>query len=126
MTHNELSDLFADTYTVIKKDAIKNDKINITTVGSVEVIEFEFENNHITLNREVENLSIYCNNDIIFNIPILEEPNKTIEISQKSLEFLKRLNNFNFSLKSSLNIKSYLTDKSTLDNAITINKRKFN
>lgn len=124
MTHDELSDLFADTYTVMKKDAIKNNKVSIKEMDGVEIIDFEFENNNVTLNRGMESLSIACNEDIIFDIPILDEPQKSVEIDGKGLEFLKRLHDFNLELKNSLNIKSYLTDKDTLNKAITVNKRK--
>tara|TARA_Y100000588_G_scaffold41528_1_gene39638 strand:- start:20829 stop:21215 length:387 start_codon:yes stop_codon:yes gene_type:complete len=124
MTHEELSDLFADTYTVMKKDAMINNKVNIKEMDGIEIIEFEFENNNVTLNRGIESLSVACNEDIIFDIPILDEPQKSVEIDGKGLEFLKRLNELNLELKNSLNIKSYLTDKDTLNKAITVNKRK--
>ena len=124
MTHEELSDLFADTYTVMKKDAMINNKVNIKEMDGIEIIEFEFENNNVTLNRGIERLSVACNEDIIFDIPILDEPQKSVEIDDKGLEFLKRLNELNLELKNSLNIKSYLTDKDTLNKAITVNKRK--
>lgn len=124
MTHEELSDLFADTYTVMKKDAMINNKVNIKEMDGIEIIEFEFENNNVTLNRGIESLSVACNEDIIFDIPILDEPQKSVEIDDKGLEFLKRLNELNLELKNSLNIKSYLTDKDTLNKAITVNKRK--
>ena len=124
MTHDKLIDLFADTYTLVKKDAINNNKINIKEVNGIEIFEFKFEDNKITLKKGMDSLSIVCNEDLIFDIPVLEEPQKNIEIDSKDLEFLKRLNDFNVELKNSLNIKSYLTDKDTLSQSITFNKNK--
>lgn len=129
MTHEKLIDLFTDTYTVIKKESERNNNIMVSNNSEgIETIEFELEDNNITLNKGFDFLSITCNEDIVFNIPILEEPQKLIKVEEKWEKLLDKINDFNLGLKDSLNIKSYLTEKNSsqkLDNSIKIGKSKY-
>lgn len=129
MTHEKLIDLFTDTYTVIKKESERNNNIMVSNNSEgIETIEFELEDNNITLNKGFDFLSITCNEDIVFNIPILEEPHKIIKVEEKWEKLLDKINDFNLGLKDSLNIKSYLTEKKSsekINNSIKIGKSKY-
>lgn len=125
MTHDELSDLFAETYTVIKQQFLRdNNSVDFSGNLNNETFKFNIEEKETVLSKTTDTLSIFYNNNTIFSIPVLESPSKSVEIDDSAIEFLKKLNTFNSELKSSLNIKSYLDDKETLSKAVRVNKIK--
>tara|TARA_B100000073_G_scaffold348318_1_gene366361 strand:+ start:9433 stop:9822 length:390 start_codon:yes stop_codon:yes gene_type:complete len=126
MTHTQLSDLFADTYTFVKQEFLINP--NSISIFSNDIeneqITFSIDDKNVVLSKKSNEISIDFDNYNIFTIPILDEPQKTIKLEEKGVEFLKKIANFNSDLKISLNIKSYLTDDKMLSSAIRLNKNK--
>lgn len=126
MTHTQLSDLFADTYTFVKQEFLTNP--NSISIFSNDIeneqITFSIDDKNVVLSKKLNEISIDFDNYNIFTIPILDEPQKTIKLEEKGVEFLKRIADFNSDLKISLNIKSYLTDDKMLNSAIRLNKNK--
>jgi hypothetical protein len=121
--HSELSDFFVETFTLakLKKD---NNYVSYNQSLEEEVIKINLENKEIKLlknNDKFKLINSSNNEDIVFNIPILEDPNKEFNINISNINIISLLEKFNQSSQSSLNIKEWFSDRTQIKSAI---KRK--
>ena len=126
MKHVELSDLFVETFTYAKQLYVQKnvDFIQYLTVDNDEKLILNQNDLNLVLTKSNDNLSLFKEKELVFSVPILENPNKDYVIENSHIQLISKIKEMNTDNRNLLGIKnSSSLDQEIIKNAVKV-KRK--